>query len=281
MREVKPKWIQKKMGLQLGNTDLTQLINLRFADDVLLVSSTLPRLVEMLRDVAIAARTRGLELHPDKRKIVSSLAKRRSRGNTSHAQVLDMCIKILPFSTSVKYLGRKITFDECHTAEVENWIACAWRRFMSLREELTIRRYSLRKRMKLFDTTVAATMLYGCAAWTLTKDMKSKIRRTQRKMLRMMLRSRRRVTERNEDGVTVESWVDWIKRATHSAEEHMNNFGVRDWVATQREAKRKWHSELTANGNSTASGWAYWAFHWQPEGRRKTGRPKTRWIDDI
>ena len=94
---------------------------------------------------------------------------------------------------------------------------------MSPREELTNKLYSLRKRMDLFDTTVAATMLYGCAAWTFPKDMELKIQHTQRKHLRMVLRSRRRLTERNEDGVTVESWVDWIERATHSAEEHMKN----------------------------------------------------------
>ena len=74
-------------------------LDLRFADDVLLVSSTLPRLVEMRRGGAIAPKTRGLELHPDKTKIISSLAKRRGRGNTSHAQDLDVCIQILPFFT--------------------------------------------------------------------------------------------------------------------------------------------------------------------------------------
>ena len=44
MRTIKPDWIRKKMGLQLGHTDMTHLTNLRFAGDVILVSSTLPRL---------------------------------------------------------------------------------------------------------------------------------------------------------------------------------------------------------------------------------------------
>jgi hypothetical protein len=60
MGEVKPGWMHKKFGLELGYTTLTQVSNLRFADDVLLISPTLPRIQQMLQDVAGAAKTRGL-----------------------------------------------------------------------------------------------------------------------------------------------------------------------------------------------------------------------------
>ena len=137
MREVKHNWVQKRMGLQLGHTDIMHLANLRFADDVLLVSQTLPRLQQMLSDISIAAKSRGLELHPDKTKIISSLTRRSGRNRASHVQVNGMNIEFLPYSSSVKYLGRKISFDTCHTTEVDHRIACAWRRFMTLHEELT------------------------------------------------------------------------------------------------------------------------------------------------
>ena len=279
MREVKPRWVQKKLGLPLGHTDLTHLTNLRFADDVLLVSRTLPRLQQILHDIIAAAKSRGLELHPDKTKIISSVSQRRGRGNASHAQVMDMRIEILYYSSSAKYLERKISFDACHAAEIENRIACAWKRFMTLRDELTSKRYSLNKRMKLFDATVTATMLYGSAAWTLTKELESKIRRTQRKMLRMMMmRSGRRVVERSEAGVTLEPWVDWIRRVTHAAEEHMRKLNVRDWLEAHSDAKRQWYKELHTNSRDT---WAYWSLRWQPEGQRKQARPRVRWTDGL
>ena len=197
----------------------------------------------MLHDIIAAAKSRGLELHPDKTKVISSVSQRRGRGNASHAQVMDMRIEILSYSSSVKYLGTKISFDACHAAEIENRIACAWKRFMTLRDELTSKRYSLNKRMKLFDATVTATMLCGSAAWTLTKELESKIRRTQRKMLQMMMRSGRRVVESSEAGVTLEPWVDWIRRVTHAAEEHMGKLNVRDWLEAHSAAKRQWHAE--------------------------------------
>ena len=63
MREVKPEWVRKHMGLRVGHTDLCQLTNLRFADDLLLVAKTLPMIRTMLSDIAAAAARRGLELH--------------------------------------------------------------------------------------------------------------------------------------------------------------------------------------------------------------------------
>jgi hypothetical protein len=277
MREVKHTWVQKRMGLQLGHTDITHLTNLRFADDVLLVSQTLPRLQQMLSDISIAAKSRGLELHPDETKNISNLTRRSGRSRASHVQVSGMNIEILPYSSSVKYLGRKITFDTCHTAEVDHRIACAWRRFMTLHEELTGKQYSLNKRMKLFDATVTATMLYGSACWVLTKDLESKIRRTQRKMLRMMMRSGRKTIKGDMED-TLEPWVEWIRRVTHQAEDYMKQLNLPDWIEAHHSAKLRWYKELHTNSRDT---WAYWSLCWQPEGQRKQARPRVRWTDGL
>ena len=190
------------------------------------MSPTLPRLQRMLQNLANAARARGLELHPDKTKIISNVTRKRGRSCAKHVEVLDRRIAVWPFSASVKYLGRKITFDCCHPTEVSNRIACAWRSFVALRDELTKKHYSLSQRLRLFDMTVSATMLYGSAAWTLTTELEAQIRRTRRKMLRMILRYPRRVCDRTRDGVILEPWVDWIQRTTHAAEERMTNLSM-------------------------------------------------------
>eukprot|EP00973_Karenia_brevis_P030565 4215828-Karenia_brevis.AAC.1 len=61
-------------------------------------------------------------------------------------------------------------------------------------------------------------MLYGCEAWTLTQNLEARIRRTQRKMLRMILGSGRRKMISEDGCETVETWVDWVQRTTHRAE---------------------------------------------------------------
>ena len=66
MRPLKEKWSQKKYGIQLSQASSTNLTNLRFADDILLVGRSLPQIKAMLSDVAAAAAEVGLDLHPDK-----------------------------------------------------------------------------------------------------------------------------------------------------------------------------------------------------------------------
>lgn len=93
--------------------------------------------------------------------------------------------------------------------------------------------------MKLFDATVTATMLYGCAAWALTKDLESKIQRAQHKMLRMMIRSGRKVYTENENEQSLEPWVDWIRRTKHKAETLMDQLGIRGWIEGHRNTKQR------------------------------------------
>lgn len=60
------------------------------------------------------------------------------------------------------------------------------------RKRVTSKTYSLRSRMRLFDGCVTPTVLYGCTSWTLTKDMTTKLQRTQRRMLRLVIGTPRR-----------------------------------------------------------------------------------------
>ena len=48
--------------------------------------------------------------------------------------------------------------------------------------------------MRLFETTITPTMLYGCASWTITQDLIAKLVRTQRRMLRLIVGTKRRRT---------------------------------------------------------------------------------------
>ena len=148
---------------------------------------------------------------------------------------------------------------------------------MSLRDELTGKHFSLSKRLRLFDATVSATMLYGAAALTFKKDLQSRIQRTQRKMLRMMMRYGRKFLYENGEP-DVEPWVEWVQRVTHKAEHCMENVGMRGWVDAHWHLKQKWYNELLSNDRHT---WAHWSFNWCPPGQRAQGRPKKRWTDDI
>lgn len=71
--------------------------------------------------------------------------------------------------------------DPCGT-EIDYRVACAWKKIMLFKHALNDRRISLNQRLLLFEATASATMLYGNAAWALTKKLELKVHRPQRRM---------------------------------------------------------------------------------------------------
>ena len=192
MRPLVTKWQQRTQGVQLGFSPECCLTNLRFADDVLLVSRTLPRLTTMLKEMVTAAQTHGLQIHPDKTKILSTLSERTGRARQRKVTIDGLDIEILPYIGSVKYLGQRISFDDAVSTEVKNRLKAGWATFTSHRQELTGKHYPLKQRLRLFDGTVTPTILYAASTWTLTEPLRQQLQRTQRRMLRMVIGTPRR-----------------------------------------------------------------------------------------
>ncbi len=134
----------------------------------------------------------GLILHPDNTKILHNVTRARGRTNQGEVQIANLNIEVLPPSAATNYLGRKISFENFQTLGVENRVAAAWKKFWTFKQEMTSKTYALQDRLRPFEGTVTPTLLYGSATWTLTKQTESTIRRTQRRMLRMMIGSPRR-----------------------------------------------------------------------------------------
>ena len=88
-----------------------------------------------------------------------------------------------------------------------------------------------------------------------------------RKMLRKIVGSGRAPDE---------SYVDWIKRATHHAEQEYERFGFPTWLQAQEVRKSKLLQKLQ---ECTDRRWGSLALKWDPLGRRSTGRPAKRWTD--
>ena len=83
MARVKGMWLKRGWGIQMGSLDGERLLNLRFADDILLVSRSLRVLKRMLEELQIAVREVGLELHFGKTKILANEQGRKQSHATS------------------------------------------------------------------------------------------------------------------------------------------------------------------------------------------------------
>ena len=68
----------------------------------------------MLTQLDARARTCGLELHPDKTKLLSNTTRHTGRPKDSTVTINNMEIQILPREGSLKYLGRMIGFENIH-----------------------------------------------------------------------------------------------------------------------------------------------------------------------
>ena len=177
-------------------------------------------------------------------------------------------------------MGRNLSFANSTDVEIENRISTAWKKFGIWKEELTCKSYPLPHRLRLFDSTVTPTVLYGSCTWTMTASKMKRLQTTQRRMLRLMIgHERRRI---GDSDFALETWVDWVQRATRKAEDILQNLGYSDWNKLQREAKLNWANRLEEMEHDR---WARLAYDWRPDlfetTCRRQGRPKRRGGDDI
>ena len=315
MAKVKPRFVEKKYGVQMGSgftnsQNETRLTNLRFADDVLVIGRSLKQVAEMLMLLKAETGKCGLELHPEKTKILSS-TNRQNRPRNKFTYVGDMRIEILPRTSELKYLGRQITFEDAQRAELKNRLRGAWAKFMEHKDELIKKKYALSDRLRLFDAVVTPAVLYGAGTWTLTKEMERALRTTQRRMLRAILGQGRRKIERTtesthaeengnseEDGDNetpeeddrdlLEPWVEWIQRVTHNVENILKRLNIKAWVEQAR--KRKWRLAAELYSGRGDQKWTHLALQWNPQmhydgirptARRAPARPNLRWTDEL
>ena len=191
------RWQKKKgMGIYLSDHDRDCLTNLRFADDVMLFATSKEQLRKMMYEFKKATEKVGLRIHLDKTKILSNQSTINS--NTKrYIEVGEMNIEILTRNESVKYLGQRISFHQQETLEIKSRIRAACATFHKYRQELTSKNYMLIHRLRLFDATVSPTLCYAAGTWTPSKEHERMIQSTQRKMLRLIIQTKRKIEKQD------------------------------------------------------------------------------------
>jgi hypothetical protein len=299
LHDLQEKWRDLDYGVAIGDGGANRLCYLRFADDIVLVARSRAELLDMLDGLVNACGEVGLELHMGKTKILAN--EWAHSGTTSkHVAVSGHKIEVLPLGGTTMYLGRLLSLDTIHETELEHRLERAWKKFHVWKHVLCNRSYSLRHRLKLFESAVTPTILYGSSSWSMTSDREAQLRTLQRRMLRWIVgvgRLRRtgevsptssdsssdesepEQCEDEEGKLDTETWVEWCIRATGISEHHANIAGVTDWVHGQRQ--RKWnfagHTARREDGR-----WSTKLLKWAPElSHRGAGHPKLRWADPL
>jgi hypothetical protein len=272
---LRKQWIARGWGIRIGPFNEDSLLNLRFADDLLLFAKSLKVLKKMMTELQTAVGKVGLHLHMGKTKILCNAKGRRQ----SHAKTMNLDgedVEILTSTDSTKYLGRALAFYEYHDREIRNRITAGWGKFTSYKTELCNRRIPFERRLKLFNAVVTPTVLYGSCCWTMTVERERSLKVARRRMLRKVVQVVRQKDDKNADGL--EDWVTYIIRATQETEKISEENGVADWVLEQRRRKWKWAGHVARMEDRR---WTNLALLWCPSGQRAVGRPTKRWEDSL
>lgn len=114
-------------------------------------------------------------------------------------------------------------------------------------------------RARLFNQCILPVLTYGCETWSLTKEALEMLRKTERKMERIILGVRLQDRKRNS----------WLRSET----------GFEEVGRRVLQNKWRWAGHVARMKDNR---WTRRIIDWRPyEGHRKQGRPERRWRDDI
>nr|KAG5712354.1 hypothetical protein BaRGS_023933 [Batillaria attramentaria] len=247
-------WIMKtttagrKNGIQW--TLWTQLDDLDFADDLALLSHSHSQMQDKTTRLEATSAGTGLKINRKK----TELMKINTTANTPVTVGGEPIREVESFV----YLGSVVDGQGGTDRDVTARIGKARAAMVMLKNVWASKVVSIRTKLRIFNSNVKSVLLYGCETWRTTKTMQQKIQTFLNTCLRRIFNIRWPEKIRNE-----ELW----ERAGQEP------------VAKQI-LRRKW-GWIGHTLRKPASSTTRQALTWNPQGKRKRGRPRNSWRRDT
>ena len=246
MRRVLENW---NGGLSISGYKLS---NLRYADDTTLVATSALELEELLLIVKAKSEALGLRLNVSKTKIMIV----GSDGNEDPIVVDGTEVEHV---TQFNFRGSLITTSSGCSTELRRRMAMAKSAMVGLNKIWTDRGITKATKKRLVSALIFPIATYRCESWTLTKADQSRITSFEMWCWRRMLRI---------------SW--FMKRSNISVLEEIQP--KRRLLSYVQSQMMKYFGHIARRGGDSLE---KVIMQGCVEGRRKPGRPRTRWIDQI
>ena len=136
----------------------------------------------------------------------------------------------------------------------ENRLNKARNAFMSLRSVWRSASYSTKTKLRIYQSCVLSTLLYGSECWRMTEHDLSRLASSHTASLRKILR------------------IFWPRKISNDELLKRTKQGDIRTLVTRR--RWRWIRHVLQKGNNNI---ARIAMRWTPEGKRRRGRPKTTW----
>lgn len=236
----------KKVGININGRYLSHF---RFADDIVLLSENTNQLQMMITTLHEESRKVGLEINLKKTNVMTNYTR------------VPIYLDNLPLTyvDTYIYLGKQISFNQDNNLqEVERRINITWKKFWSLKEILKSD-MTIKLKSKVMNSCLLPSLTYACQTWKLTRKVKNKIITCQRSMERSILKIRK------------------IEKICHT--DIRQKTKVIDALSYSQKLKWRWAGHVARLRDKR---WTKETTSWRgPTGKRRQGRPNTRWTDDI
>ena len=239
---------QRRNGIQWTLWD--QLDDLDFADDLALLSHTQQQMQEKTSDVATTSARIGLSIHKGKSKVL--------KVNATSTTPIMLDEEALEEVESFVYLGSTVDIQGGTDADVRTRVGKARMAFQQLRNVWVSRHLSKKLKIRIFNTMVKPVLLYGSETWRTTATNIKNIQSFINKCLRRIL------------------GVHWPEKISN-----LNLWQqTRQKPVEQEILQRRWrwigHTLRKPTSSTTRH-----ALIWNPQGKRKRGRPRNTWRRDL
>jgi sorting nexin-29 len=230
-----------------------------YADDLNIVGRSLTALQEVFEPLETAAKRIGLSINEDKTKIMKQSRSQRNdpRQNISFKDTYNFEVV-----NEFAYLGSTITKENEDHVEIKRRIATGNRTFFSLLPMLKSRNVHRKTKITLYKTIIRTVVTYGCEAWTMTAKSAEMLDTFERRVLRKILGP-------VNDG---EAW------RIRFNEELYNIYKAPRLSVHARLSRLRWAGHLQRMPSSRAT---RRILEGHPGGRRRVGRPRLRWEDEV
>ena len=236
--------------VSIGGRNIT---NLRFADDLDALAEEEQELEALVESLDKTCTRYKMEISAEKTKLMTNSANGIQREIKVKGQKLGTV-------TSFKYLGAVVS-DDGSKPEVLSRIAQATAALTKLKPIWRDNNISLGSKVKLMRSLVSSIFLYACESWTLTAELEKRTEAFEMRCYRRLLNIS------YKDHVTNEE----VRRKIQAA------IGEYDELLTLvKKRKLRWFGHV-----SRSSGLAKTILQGTVKGKRKRGRQKKRWEDNI
>jgi sorting nexin-29 len=247
-------------GINTNGTILHRTVQLlAFADDIDIIGRTKHSVIDAFVALESTAKEMGLVINADKTKFLIATNK------TPDPSPLKIMTYSFETVSQFKYLGTLISSRNDLKIEINNRIFMANRSFYGLRNQLKSKFLSVKTKLSIYKTLIRPIVMYGSECWTLNKTEEEKLLIFERKILRKIFGP---IQENN------------VRRILYNHEiyKKYDKFDGTDIVRTIKASRIRWLGHLFRNPDATPAKKVTFS---RIEGKRRKGRPPTRWLDDV